>query len=86
MSKTQLGVLVTDNGQNNQVDISPTATCAEGVQINIYGRNNHVVIGEGTVISGGLIELRNHESAVYIGADCRLAGSFCERRSNTRPR
>jgi len=76
VSKTHLGVLVTDNGQNNQVDISPTATCAEGVQINIYGRNNHVVIGEGTVISGGLVELRNHESAVYIGAGCRLAGSF----------
>jgi acetyltransferase-like isoleucine patch superfamily enzyme len=76
VSKTHQGVLVTDNGHNNQVDISPTATCADGVHINIYGHNNHVVIGEGTVMSAGMVELRNHGSAIHIGADCSLAGSF----------
>jgi acetyltransferase-like isoleucine patch superfamily enzyme len=67
---------VLDSGVNNQVDISLTAKLADGFQVRVYGKNNHLVIGENTVLGTGLIELRNTESSIKIGDNCILNGSF----------
>lgn len=83
MDGSHRGMSVTDYGHNNQVDISRTSACSGGACITIYGNNNHVVIGEETVISAGLIEMRNHDSVIRIGANCSLAGSLRCRARNT---
>jgi len=72
MSKVE----ILDTGLNNQVDIDPSAVLPDGVKIVISGGNNHLVIGAGTTLGGGLIEIRNHESSVKIGENCRLTGTF----------
>ncbi len=74
---------ILDTGLNNQVDIDPTAVLAPGIKIVISGRNNHLVIGAETTFGGGLIEIRNHESSVVIGENCRLTGSFRCRATGT---
>lgn len=67
---------VLDSGVNNQIDISVTAKLADGFQVRMYGQNNHLVIGENTVLGTGLIELRNTDSSIKIGDNCMLNGSF----------
>tara|TARA_R110002110_G_scaffold105662_5_gene265468 strand:+ start:9091 stop:9795 length:705 start_codon:yes stop_codon:yes gene_type:complete len=80
---SQGGISVMDNGHNNQVDIAPNFAWSGGARIVFHGNNNHVIIGEETVISAGLVEMRNHDSVIRIGANCRLAGSFRCRARNT---
>lgn len=67
---------ITDLGANNQIDIDPTVKAARGVQISIHGRNNHLIIGQDTVLGGGMIELRNHDSSITIGTNCNLTGAL----------
>lgn len=67
---------IVDNGLNNQVDIDASAELGKGVQIRIFGRNNHLLIGANTILGTGMIELRNSESSIKIGEDCVLNGSF----------
>ena len=67
---------VADLGVNNQIDIDPTVAAGRGFQICVQGRNNHLTIGADTVLGGGMIELRNHDSSITIGSNCNLTGTL----------
>ena len=68
--------IITDRGHNNHIEIDPSAVFGTGVQITLTGNNNRLRIGADTVIRGGLIELRNHDSSITIGAGCNLTGAM----------
>ena len=67
---------VVDMGMNNHIDIDPTASALPGVQVRISGKNNRLTIGPGVRLGGGVLELRNHDSSITIGADCALTGAL----------
>ena len=84
MSDTGLNsIAITDHGWNNQVDIAASARLGDGVRIDLFGNNNHLRIGENTIIQSGLVEIRNHNSSIKIGKNCALTGTFRCRASNT---
>ncbi len=67
---------IIDSGLNNQVDIDASVKLDGGFQIQIKGRDNHLVIGANTVLGSGVIELRNNACSIKIGEHCFLNGSF----------
>tara|TARA_R110002110_G_scaffold6266_5_gene31453 strand:- start:223 stop:921 length:699 start_codon:yes stop_codon:yes gene_type:complete len=84
MSDTGLNSFtISDHGCNNQVDIAASARLADGVRIDLFGNHNHLCIGENTIVQGGLLEMRNHDSSIKIGGNCALIGMFRCRASNT---
>ena len=68
--------IITDLGRNNHVEIDPSAVLGTGVQITLSGSHNRLRIGADAVIRGGMIELRNHDSSITIGAGCNLTGAM----------
>lgn len=76
LNSGQKPIEIVDSGLNNQVDIDRSVVVSSGVKIILAGSNNHLHIGEKTILSGGMIEMRNHDSSITIGSYCRLNGAF----------
>lgn len=76
-------MIINNLGSNNHIDISESASITGNFQINIEGDNNSLVIGEGSKLGNGLIEIRNNHSAIRIGDYCSLNGQFRCRANHT---
>jgi len=75
--------ILTDTGHGNTVDIDPSVQITGKATITLAGTGHHLVIGPGTKLANCLIELRNHDSSVTIGADCVINGHLRCRASDT---
>jgi acetyltransferase-like isoleucine patch superfamily enzyme len=69
-------VIIKDTGQNNRIEIAPDVLTGGDMRINVRGDNNHILIGNGTRLVKGLIEIRNKHSTLKIGEHCVLTGTF----------
>lgn len=75
---------ITDTGKRNRIDIAQDVIRTGNMRIVIAGDDNHLEIGLGTRLTSGLIEIRDHRSAIKIGARCSIAGQLRLRADNTR--
>lgn len=76
-------VKVNNKGQNNRIKVSENLNLTGNFTINIEGNDNYLMIGDGTTLGNGLIEIRNHKSSIEIGDNCLLNGHFRCRANHT---
>jgi acetyltransferase-like isoleucine patch superfamily enzyme len=77
-------VEINDTGRDNRIEIAEDVSRTGNLRIVITGNDNHLKIGAGTKLASGLIEIRNHHSAIDIGAHCVIAGELRLRANATR--
>lgn len=63
-------------GKNNTIEIHPTVTSRKPFPINVHGNNNTIIVGAHTVLGGGVIEIRGHDSTIRIDAHCSINGEL----------
>lgn len=73
---------IDDRSRNSRIDIAPDITLSGRVVIQLRGEGHVLEIGPGTHLTGGLFELRNHRSALRVGAGCQLKGQYRIRASD----
>ncbi|MBY5935561.1 acyltransferase [Tateyamaria omphalii] len=71
-----LQAVISDTGTGNLVEIHPSVEVTGKAAIRLSGNGHHLVIGPGTKLAGCLIELRNQDSSVQIGAGCVIGGQL----------
>lgn len=71
------------NGNNNTVEIHPTVTTRKPFPINVHGNNNKIIVGAHTVLGGGMLQIRGHNSTIRIDEHCSINGELCCRASKT---
>lgn len=77
-------VEINDTGRDNRIEIAQDVSRTGPLRIVITGNDNHLRIGAGTRLGSGLIEIRNHQSAIDIGASCVISGELRLRATATR--
>ncbi|GAW37121.1 putative lipopolysaccharide biosynthesis O-acetyl transferase WbbJ [Roseovarius sp. A-2] len=77
-------VEINDTGRGNRIEIADGVSRTGNLRIVITGNDNYLKIGVGTKLASGLIEIRNHHSAIDIGTSCVIAGTLRLRADATR--
>ncbi len=75
---------ITDTGRDNRIEIAPDVTRTGNLRIVIAGDGNRLSIGPGTKLAAGLIEIRNNNATLKIGAGCLVSGQLRLRADDTR--
>lgn len=77
-------VEINDTGRGNRIEIADGVSRTGNLRIVITGNDNHLRIGTGTKLASGLVEIRNHNSAIDIGTSCMISGELRLRADATR--
>lgn len=75
--------MIVDKGINNSVNISGSTQLAAGLKIQLFGSNNTLSIEANTKMTGGIIEIRGHDSKIEIGRNCIINGHIRCRSNNS---
>lgn len=77
-------ITLNDTGRKNRIEIAPDVLKTGTGRIDVQGSHNHLSIGAGTRLPGGLIEIRDNRCTLQIGTACVLNGQFRLRADGTR--
>lgn len=67
---------ITNEGENNSIEIDPSVVWNGDVHIIVKGNNNRLFIGPNTVVNGGIIEFQGNQNLISINQQCNINGAF----------
>lgn len=72
-----------DAGKNNKINIPDSVNVFGAFKVVVSGSNNTINISPETRLGNGIIEIRNNNSKIDIGARCLINGQLRCRENNT---